>query len=523
MSLGRALDSLIAAPFPGWAARRAQARARMTHLASYEAAVRDRTDPGGPTSTKSADGSIIPDQAMLNARARDAARNDWTGVSIIDAKVRHIVGTGITVRPRAVDLVTREPFAAFNLAAREIYNRWARTAKWCDVEQRKTVRAMQQLNVRERTVVGECFTILNYTPRPDMVGLSLQMIEYEQLDLSKSRNPQTRFDILNGIEINDFGAPVALWVYVRRHPLNDYRARLDDVVRVPFERVLQYMRQDRCRQTHGVTRFAPVLSEMRHRRMYDDYTLLRAQAEACNVYVEEEALDAPAGPQDLGTIGGGSPDTQYDTDAGGNPQYNVEPAQVWRARPGKTLKSLALTTPNGQYAAFQRQHINQIAAGAGLDYPTVSRDYSKNNYSGQRQGLMELWRDTDPEQLDLIDVFCRPVYEAFVTAAVMEGRLAAPGFFIHDELRETYLEADYRGPAKYSLDEEKTAKARQINIEQRLTTRGRLLNTEGEDAHETFAEIREENTLADSAGISLPENAAKPEPAPMPAPEAPLP
>ena len=64
--------------------------------------------------------------------------------------------------------------------------------------------------------------------------------------------------------------------------------------------------------------------------------------------------------------------------------------------PGRTMKFHAPTTPGSQYEPFTRTQITKIAAGAGLDYPTVARDFTGMTYSGQLQGRLETWAETDP-------------------------------------------------------------------------------------------------------------------------------
>ena len=74
---------------------------------------------------------------------------------------------------------------------------------------------------RNEVKVGESITLLNYDPNPDFIGLTVQSCEPEQLasELDGTRNPDNGNMIKGGIEVNQFGAPIAFWLYTEQHPL----------------------------------------------------------------------------------------------------------------------------------------------------------------------------------------------------------------------------------------------------------------------------------------------------------------
>ena len=270
------LDSWIAAVSPRWAEKRAQSRLRahvtrereeeLIMLAAYEAAEKSRTYADWNTRLLSSDQAVMPDQALAISRARDAVRNHWAASSVVDGHVRHIVGIGLTPRANARHPRTNVPLDGFNRAADRIWYQWADDPNLCHTERRWTFTDLQALTVREYVTAGTSFAIQNYTPRAEHVGVHIQIIEFEQMCTWLTKNPDTGFWIRNGVEIDDFGAAVAFWVFTKGHPLEYIQGRMA-YTRIPADRVIQSMRPERVRQTQGMGRLAPVLAPMHHEKM----------------------------------------------------------------------------------------------------------------------------------------------------------------------------------------------------------------------------------------------------------------
>jgi lambda family phage portal protein len=73
----------------------------------------------------------------------------------------------------------------------------------------------------------------------------------------------------------------------------------------------------------------------------------------------------------------------------------MEPGVVLRLNPGEKWHDSAPNAPNPQLDPFMRYMLREVAAGVGLSYESISRDYSKSNYSSSRLALLEdrdLWR-----------------------------------------------------------------------------------------------------------------------------------
>lgn len=522
--MANTLDKVIAALSPGWGARRARKRleldtlgVRREFIAGYAAAEQTRLTKDYDDTALSADQAIVDHTPRLNARARGAVMNNWAAASGVSAYRRHVVGAGITSRATARHPQTGDTFNDFNQAIDRLWTRWVRDKLRCDVEARKTFNEMQSLGVSEFATVGQCFLVWSYTPTRANVGLQLQVFETEQLawELFQTAGAGTN-DVKGGIEVDSVGRPVAYHFHTGEHPLESFGS---DPTRVPAHRVYHLMRQDRPLQTHGVTKLAAVLLKMHHLANYDLNHIVRARMEACIGAVIEQSADLTGG-----AVGVAPPadDTDHPTDDRGNRRLRFEPGMAPVLAPGEEIRFNTPTGVGGNYAAFTDQQLVQISAGMGLDHPTLTRDFRKGTFSGQRQGLIERNSETDPIQALVIDLWCRPVREWFTTLAVMEGRVTAPGFLSDPELQAAYLETVHQGPPKPWIDPLKQAQAAAVALQTRLTTRRDLTNELGTNETDVLRQIAQEEALADELGVALPEasgSTAAPTNAPPPDPD----
>ncbi len=506
--MANVIDRFANAVSPAWALKRASARlqinaiaTRQEFLAGYAAAEQTRLTRDYRIEEASADQQIIDSTPRLNARARAAVMNHWSATSIISAYRRHVVGTGIISRANARHPGTGKLLTGFNETMDQLYDRWACDKDRVDVEGRKTYRQIQSLGVSEFATVGQSFLVWSYVPRPDTVGLQLQVFETEQLawDLFQAKGAGIN-EVKGGIEVNESGRAVAYWFHMGQHPLESWS---DAPTRVPAERVHHLFRQERPMQTHGVTKLAPVLLKIHHLANYDLNHIVRARMEACIGAVITQSTDLGTPPPIAAKPA--SDDTNHPTDSTGNRRLQFQPGMAPELGPGEEIHFHNPTGPGANYDPFTRMQHIEIAAGADLDSPTMTRDFSKGTFSSQRQGLLERNAATDPIQNLVVDLWDRPMRRRFTTFAILEGRVEAPEFLTDPAWAEAYLQTAHQGPPKPWIDPLKQAQAAVLALAARLTTRRAQLNELGTNEIDLLRQVAEEERLAAELGVSLPE------------------
>jgi lambda family phage portal protein len=532
------LDKTIAAVSPVWAARRAQARLELQaagvrsemisqlHPQGHylDAARRDRTSADWPQTAVSADGGIIGDLSLANARSRAAVWNDWAARSGVGVYRRHVVGIGITPRSAARDPESGEetaPFERFNRRIDALYDWWAHRPWLCDYERTKNLCEIDGLAVSDFAQVGEAFCIHSFTPVPNMVGMQIQMFEVEQLDWTLTRNADNGKEIRGGIEIDRSGVAVAFWLFTDQHPLDGNfwagrgRGGTGGSVRISADRVYHVIRQERVRQTHGVGQFAAVLEDVYQLKGYKQAEAVGKRLDACiglKKRYESWYQGDGTGYPGLGVT---QPSGRSTTDARGNAKVRFEPGMIADPGPGMYYESHVSNRPGAQYEQYVSRQTDQIAAGAGVDAAHLTRNFNQGTYTSQRQGALELDREMDPIQTNLIiDQWARPRREAFKLYAVLQGLVEAPGMFDDPWLTMAYLSEDWSGPPKPWVDPRNQAQATQIALEAGLTDLRREKNILGGDWREAIDQRASEQARAQAKGVKLSWLSGKASPAP---------
>ena len=68
-------------------------------------------------------------------------------------------------------------------------------------------------------------------------------------------------------------------------------------------------------------------------------------------------------------------------------------AKVPHLPPGTKLKFNAPTRPAAaQFSQFEATVLRRVAAGLGMSYEQLSRDYSQTNYSSARACMLDAWK-----------------------------------------------------------------------------------------------------------------------------------
>ena len=109
------------------------------------------------------------------------------------------------------------------------------------------------------------------------------------------------------------------------------------------------------------------------------------------------------------------------SDSDGNPYEFLQPGLVMHLRPNESIESANPGRPNSASEPWINLMLRGIAVGTGLSYETVSRDYSKTNYSSNRASQLEDRRRFRCWQNYLKRNLCQQVWDRFVLLASMKG------------------------------------------------------------------------------------------------------
>ena len=93
----------------------------------------------------------------------------------------------------------------------------------------------------------------------------------------------------------------------------------------------------------------------------------------------------------------------------------------------------------------------------------------------------------------LVNDFCQPVYERFLTEAVAVGRIKAPGFFYDPAVRKAWCGCQWNGPAPGMIDPVKEVEAAEKKIQLGISTREKEpIDLNGTDFGENIRQLGKE-------------------------------
>ena len=439
-------------------------------LRGYAAASDLRASSWAPSSG-SANAEVAGAAATVARRARDAVRNDPYACRIVDLWTGNAVGAGIT---------TRWPDAAHTTA----WRRWSDSTA-CDAEGRLDLYGLQALAMRAVVESGECFIRLlpaEVTPA-NPVGLRLQVLESDHLDTSRIGVVEG-LATLNGIALDEAGAPVAYWLF-RRHPGAWWPGLPGPWASeaIPARDVLHLYRKRRPGQLRDVSWLAPVLTRLRDLGDYEAALLMKAKIEACLAAVVTEEGDEAL----TGTV------ANLLRDAQGRAVEAFEPGMILYRRGGGSV-DVVNPSGGGSHAAFARRALEAAAVGAGLTYDQVSGDLTQANYSSLRAGKIEFRRLCEQVQYGmLIPMLVRPIADRFHAQGALLGLWGA----------EMPDGVSHVPPAHEMIDPLKDTTALIAQVRAGFVPQPEAVGAFGYDFASVVEMIREANAKLDDAGLAL--------------------
>lgn len=481
-------------------------------LSTYQAADRGRKNRDWKAPNVSPNGALLPDLSTMTARTRQMIRDDPHAKSIVRAYLRNVIRSGILPIPQARG-EDGQLLEDFNRQLMLDFWDWASDRKACDVEQRQTFWAKQQLVESERVTTGSGILIWSYDPNLDArgridlkrpPGLRLQNVAIEQLDCTL---PGYGGNVVKGgVEVDSFNAAVAYHIH-QQHP-NDYpMAGLPKSIRVPADRVFCVFKVELVGQVLGQTDMHAVLSLLRDNARHREAALWRKIMESCVGLIIKQTTPSSTGrpttilPRSSGDSTGTTPS--------GVETADLMPGMVARLAAGEDVTTMVPTTNSDDNETFQIGGLRAAGAGAGLGYGNVSRDYTKGTYSGQRQEMLEDRHEFEPLHELHAHGWILPVLAIFVTVSMMEGRYesfngATAADFAMAPRR--FTAADFVAPPPTWIDPEKEANALDKLLQLRVITREEIAHMRGLRFTDILDKLSKEKKAAEALGITLSED-----------------
>ncbi len=347
----------------------------------YVGAKASRLTEGFGAITTSADSELSTSLRVLRARSRQLMRDAPYAKRARVIVVNNVIGAGIGLQA-TVTTNRDELNEPLNDA---IETAWA---EWCAAESCHTGGSLHFSDF-ERAAMAQVFeageVFIRLHPRRfgnSEIPLALELIEPERLADQFQPGPQAPGAMVRlGIEVDEFYRPVAYWIR-RAHPgdLGLPPALRDQLERAPAAQIIHLRLIDRWPQTRGEPWLHTALRRLNDMDGYSEAEIVAARAAANYVgFIETPEPTVPGSTEQ----------------ADGTREVALEPGTVERLAIGEKFNGFSPNRPNAAMDPFMRMMLREVAAGAGVSYESLSRDYSQSNYSSSRLALLDdrdLWR-----------------------------------------------------------------------------------------------------------------------------------
>lgn len=478
----------------------------------YANARNTRTTGGlGGSGSSSADAELHHSLTQLRARSRQMVRDSSYAKRAKLIVVNNVVGTGVGMQAQVV--TTRD-----NLAQRvndDIEGQWA---AWCAAPNCHTGGALHFHDLERAAMgqifeAGECFIRKHYARfGSSRIPLALELIEPERLahEFVEPGAGDARGEVRMGIEVDAFGRALAYWVR-RYHPgdIRMHHGAADRYERVPAADMYHLRIVDRWPQTRGEPWLHSVLRKIDEMNEYTGSEVAAARASSY-YFATIKTPDEPGGLADEEEEG-----TEQNV-------MNIEPLTIQELKPGEELEFHQPNRPNAALDPFMRHMLREVAAGCGVSYESLSRDYSQSNYSSSRLALLDdrdMWKVV---QQWWIRNFRMPLHAAWLQQAVLARALDSvpPSQYA---VEPSKFEAVHFKPRGWSwVDPTKEVNAYKEAIKAGLTTITDVIaaTAGGLDIEDVINTRKRELQMLSDAGIEVDTTVPKPAPV-IAAPAAP--
>lgn len=450
------------------------------------------------TSNLDANSSTLTDLPILRERSQDLYNNTPAASGAIKNIKTNVIGVGLLMRsvPDAEKIgFTDEQAQEWSDDVEREFEMWAENALFCDYNGQQSFKEIQRLVILSQQIAGDVFVLMPWVKNKNsLYDLKLKLVDASRV-CNPNDAPDTK-DIAGGVEYDNLGRPIA--IYVRTpHPGNqlDYTVPTWEKFLIWGEKsgrrnILHIMEHERIDQARGIPALAPVIETIKQISDYSQAEINAAVINAVLAVVVERELDDSA----PGSIGSGDDDSPKPWEES---EQELGSGTWVDLAPGETAKVVSAVRPSSQFDPFFLATMKQIGMALEIPFEVLIKHFS-SSYSAARAALLEANKMYKEKRSFIVDKFCRPVFEEFLTEAVIKGRVNAPGFLSDIAIRAAYLKTIWTGPAPGQLDPAKEYDASNKACIYGFSYRGKeTAELNGLDFEDVIkAQAREEHMLA---------------------------
>jgi len=453
----------------------------------YDAATSSRLTSNWSVSNSSADAALKGAIAPLRYKSRDLVRNSPFARQAVRAIESNTIGAhGIKLQAQVRQQRGKRLDTKINNQIEQAWSNWKRYDS-CHTAGRLCFTDIEKVIVRSLVTDGEIF--VRFVRKPfgrSNIPFALELLEADQLDSEYTgRSSKKKNTWRMGIEQNEFGRAVQ-YAFLKKHPgdtpFGTPVGQREHMI-VPASEICHIFVSNRPSQSRGEPWLSSSILALHHLNGYQESAVIRARAASCLAGF----ISSPEGELDQGgEVFDGDRVTQF------------EPGVFKYLQPGENITVPDFDSPNSEFPEFMSAMLRSVASGCGISYESVSKDFSKTNYSSSRLSLLEDRNHYRSLQTYLIENFHSRVFDAWLEMATLSGALVLPSY---DTEPERYRKVRWIPRGWDWIDPQKEIIAAKEAIKAGLKTQAQIVSENGGDLEELLPARQAEVEAAQQLGL----------------------
>jgi len=431
----------------------------------------------------SIDAELTNGLRKMRMRSRTLAQdNDYARKYLAMVKANVVGANGIILQAKTKDARGKLD-KADNDYIEKAFKDWGRfdnctmnkRLSWCDV---------QNLFIETVARDGESLCVI-HNGKDLEYGIALQMVDIDLLDESYNFRLDNGNQIRMGVEQDQFGAAVAYHL-LTDHPGDDtYTHNHKKYIRITADRVIHAFRAERPSQSRGIPWMHTAIRRLNMLGGMEEAELIASRVAASK-------MGFFTSPEGDGYVG----DDEEEQD--GALISDAEPGVFEQLPEGVSFQAFDPQHPATAFDSFVKTVLRGAASGLNVSYNTLANDLEGVSFSSIRSGTLEERDQWKQKQTWMIEQFCMPVYKAWLSSAILHGKLKLPATKI-----DKFSEVTFQSRGWAWVDPAKDIAANAASVELGVTTRSDIAASQGKNLEDIFEQLNKEKELAAQYGIIL--------------------
>lgn len=446
---------------------------------SFEAAQINRLNSSWNQFVRSINEDLRYELPVLRVRSNDLAQNDPLAKKYLNLVEENIVGSqGFQLQAKSYDSVGVDSEA--NNAIERHWSKWSK--KKCDVRGTLTLPEIERLVARSVARDGEILIRHIFDDR-NIYGYSLQLIEAAKLADINQEAFNGRKQIISGVEIDQFGSPIAYHIYKNKC------TKGAETIRIPASEISHIFISEYPSQIRGIPWMSAVMQRMFVLKKFTEFALQASAigASSMGFFTQGEGVTDPLTEEE------DSEGELYTSAVGGS--FSVLP-------PGYDFKSYDPAYPHELFDTFTTAIVRHIASGLGVSYNLLANDLTGVSYSSIRSAVLEERSHWMTLQESFISQMMDTVYEKWLSSALLNKSITLEnGTFLPVSKKEKFMNYSFQSRRWAWVDPLRDINAKVVALQNKLESPYSIAAELGKDLETILDDIQRFEAECEKRGI----------------------